>query len=486
MSSRILKFSKTIGFKIAVGYSVLFACSFIGLTIFAYLFLEGTLARQARVMIAGEVEYLQEQYNAGGWAVFDQKVLENDNLRKNNPFFTRAVGGAGRDERIFLPQYWKDFDLASLGKMPVPTPGQWISIPDRTRTYALELYTAKQADGGLFQVGISTQDRLAILGRYRESFFLVSIPLLLLAAGGGAFFSRRTLRPLRNLIDTVASIEAGEMNARVSSSRTGDELDELGELFNRMLQKINQLIEGMRASLDSVAHDLRTPMTRFRNIAEAALQQKNTDTATYREALQECMDESDRILRMLNMLMDISEAEAGTMRLFKQRTELVQLAERIVDMYRYVGEEKGVEIETDFPPRAELVADPERIAQVLANLLDNAVKFSDPGGTVCVSIKLRSDHLQVQVADPGIGIAPEEIHKIWDRLYRGANATHKGLGLGLSMVRAVVRAHMGDVDVSSNPGSGSVFTLRLPLHKQPDIDLDLTPPLASIHPTAPF
>jgi signal transduction histidine kinase len=198
------------------------------------------------------------------------------------------------------------------------------------------------------------------------------------------------------------------------------------------------------------------------------------------------MDESDRILRMLNMLMDISEAEAGTMRLFKQHTELVQLAERIVDMYRYVGEEKGVEIETDFPPRAELEVDPERIGQVLANLLDNAVKFSETGGLVRVSIKIQSDHIQVQVADPGIGIAPEEIPKIWDRLYRGANATHKGLGLGLSVVRAVVRAHAGDVQVASAPGSGSVFTLRLPLHKTSEIDLSSAPPLASIHPTAPF
>ena len=113
--------------------------------------------------------------------------------------------------------------------------------------------------------------------------------------------------------------------------------------------------------------------------------------------------------------------------------------------------------------------DPERIGQVLANLLDNAVKFSDPGGLVRVSIKIRSDHVQVQVADPGIGIAPEEIHKIWDRLYRGPNATQKGLGLGLSVVRAVVRAHMGDVEVTSKPDSGSLFTLRLPLNKQPEI-----------------
>ena len=121
MSSPILKFSKTIGFKIAVGYSVLFACSFIGLTIFAYLFLEGILARQARLMIANEVESLQEQYNAGGWAAFDDRVLENDMLRKNNPFFTRTLRGQKGDEQIFFPHYWKDFDLTLFGKMPPPS-----------------------------------------------------------------------------------------------------------------------------------------------------------------------------------------------------------------------------------------------------------------------------------------------------------------------------------------------------------------------------
>jgi signal transduction histidine kinase len=436
-------------------------------------------------MITGEVESLQEQYNAGGWSAFDSKVLENDNIRKNNPFFIRALKADGRQERIFFPQYWKDFDLSLFETLPTPEPGQWSVIPDRTRTYALELYTASQEGGGLFQVGISSQDRLAVLGRFRESFFLVSVPLILLAAGGGAFLSRRALRPLRHMIDTVAAIEAGQMDARVQPTRTGDELDELGALFNRMLEKINQLIRGMKGSLDSVAHDLRTPMTRFRNIAESALLRESAATL-YREALQECMDESDRILRMLNTLMDISEAEAGTLRLHKKPTDLVQLAERIVDMYRYVGEEKGVQIDTDLPPRAELEIDPERIGQALANLLDNAVKFSVPGGKVQVIAKIHPQDVQLQVLDAGIGIPPEEIQKIWGRLYRGTNAPPKGLGLGLSVVRAVIRAHQGDVEVASTLGAGALFTVRLPLPRPREADLSAAPALSSIHPTAPF
>ncbi len=459
---RMNKFGKTLGFKIAAGYSVLFACSFVLLALFAYLMLEATLERQDRRMIGAEVENLQAQYRAGGWAAFYTTVMENDRFRKNNPFFIRALPGKEKQDLIYFPQYWTDFDLSALSKVSAQNTGQWVQLPNRKRSYALEILTASQPDGSLFQVGVSTEDRLAILARYKESFLVVSIPLILLAAGGGALLSQRAIEPLRNLIVTVASIEAGKMDARVNVAHNGDELDELGGLFNRMIEKINQLIQGMKGSLDSVAHDLRTPMTRFRNIAETALQQENMHG--YQEALQECMDESDRILRMLHMLMDISEAEAGTMRLRVQPVDLVQSAAEIVDMYRYVGEEKGVQIQTDFPAQARLEADADRICQVMANLLDNAVKFTAPGGKVQVSINTVQDMVQVQVSDSGVGIQPEEIHKIWDRLYRGTQGSQKGLGLGLSLVSAVVHAHKGDIRLSSTPGSGSVFTVLLPIH----------------------
>ncbi len=466
---RILKPVRTIGFKIAAGYSLLFAFSFVGLTVFAYLFLETTLARQDRRMIAGEVESLQEQYRTGGWEAFYRRVTEIDSYRKNNPFFTRSLKRDGSDSLIFLPQYWKDFDLASLEKMDGQTPGKWIRLPNRTQTYTLEIFTAAHPDGSLFQVGISTEDRLSDLQRYKESFLVISIPLILLAAGGGALLSRRALLPLRNLILTMESIESGKMDARVTETFTGDELDELGRLFNRMIGKINKLIQGMKGSLDSVAHDLRTPMTRFRNLAESALQKDHT-AAAYREALQECLDESDRILRMLHMLMDISEAEAGTLRLRIQELNLVQLAREIVDMYGYVAEERDIRIRTDFPGEALLVADADRISQVIANLLDNAVKFTDPGGEVGVCIKNLPGRVQIEVSDSGIGIPPEEILKIWGRLYRGGSDAHKGLGLGLSVVSAVVHAHMGQVQVSSAPGSGSIFTVELPVYEHPRLE----------------
>jgi signal transduction histidine kinase len=332
----------------------------------------------------------------------------------------------------------------------------------------LEILTTSQPDGSLFQVGISTEDRLLVLGRFREALVTVAIPLILLAVAGGAVLSTRVLLPLRNLIGTIASIESGKMDARVPNTQTGDELEELGSLFNSMIEKINQLIRAMRGSLDSVAHDLRTPMTRFRNNAEKALQTDVSGSACH-EALQDCVEESDRILKMLAMLMDISEAETGTMRLLLCSVDLVPLTEGVTDMYRYVADEKGIGIETDFPEEARLNADADRISQVVANLLDNAVKFTPEGGAVGVSIRKLGQTVIVSVTDSGIGIDPGEIHRIWDRLYRGARSSHKGLGLGLSLVKAVVNAHHGDMRVSSTPGAGSTFEIHLPAASIPPI-----------------
>jgi signal transduction histidine kinase len=455
------QFEKTIGFKIAAGYAALFFLSYLLLAVVAYLAVGATLARQDREKVLGEMEGLSGQYESGGRQALQDTVVDNNRHRKNNPFFTRLLAAGDRHDLVFFPHHWEEFDLEALREMLNPRPEVWFRLPNRSRTFDLEIMTARLSDGALFQVGISTQDRLAVLGRLRGVFVTVCGALILLAVAGGALLSRRVLMPLRNLINTVSAIESGRLDARVADSQTGDELAELGSLFNRMIEKINQLIRAMRGALDSVAHDLRTPMTRFRNNAERALQADAPATAC-REALQDCVEESDRILRMLGMLMDISEAETGTMRLVLKPVALSPLAETVVDMYRYVAEEKRIRLETGFCDSAYIEADADRVSQIMANLLDNAVKFTPEDGVIRVGIEKVADTVVVRVADSGIGILPEEIDRIWDRLYRGARSTHRGLGLGLSLVKAVLHAHQGEIRVSSTPGAGSVFEIRLP------------------------
>ena len=312
------------------------------------------------------------------------------------------------------------------------------------------------------QVGKTSEVRERMLNHFRETFALVMFPLILLGFIGGMIVSRRALGPIRHLIKTVRSINAGKMDARVLRPQTGDELDELVMLFNGMLTKIESLINGMKDSLDNVAHDLRTPMARLRGIAEMALQSDQGED-NLRDALADSLEESERILTMLNALMDISEAETGAMKLDLRPINAASLIEGVVDVYRYVAEDKGIDVQTEVPNALFLVGDPMRLGQVLGNLLDNAIKYTPKGGRVDIEAHQSQKGIVILVRDTGIGINPEERPRIWDRLYRGDQSrSQRGLGLGLSLVKAIVQAHNGEVEALSGPGRGSTFRITFP------------------------
>jgi len=238
-------------------------------------------------------------------------------------------------------------------------------------------------------------------------------------------------------------------------------VDELSGLFNAMLARITTLIDGMRNALDHVAHDLRTPMTRLRVTAESAL--ATNDPARHREALSDCLEESDRVLSMLTTLMDISEAETGTMRLNRSQVDLAGLVAEVTAVYEDTAEAAGVTLTATAPAGLSISVDRDRLRQALANLVDNAIKYTPAGGRVEVDATRFEGSVTIGVRDTGGGIAEHEMPRIWDRLYRGDQSrTTRGLGLGLSLVRASVEAQGGTVAVTSQPGHGSTFTITLP------------------------
>lgn len=379
--------------------------------------------------------------------------------------FVRVVDAQGNVRFESNPEIWDEFRSASRSASII---GIWQYVPSTKDRDVFELATAALPGGFLLQAGKETQDRKEILERYRDTIIGVTSGMILIGLAGGAWLAFRALRPVRDITAATQSIVAtGNINARVPESGRGDELDDLTKLFNQMLARIASLITGMRDALDNVAHDLRTPLTRLRGVAEMALRD-NLVSEQERDALASCIEESDRMLALLNSLMDIAEAENGAMRLHLESVDVSSLIHESVDLYEFIAEEKNISIAVECPPEVRFTGDRARMRQVIANLLDNAIKYTGLSGHVWINASQRDAEVSISVRDDGCGILPEEKPRIWDRLHRGDHSrSQPGLGLGLSLVRAIVEAHRGRVDVQAAPGQGSVFTVYFPIIPTP-------------------
>jgi signal transduction histidine kinase len=327
------------------------------------------------------------------------------------------------------------------------------------------------------EVDVSEVDVARLLGHVRNGLVVAWLIALVAGALGCFYLVRRALAPVRQLRDTTLRVIAsGDLDARVPRGRRSGELDELARLFNEMLERQARLVTGMRRALDDVGHDLRTPLTRIRTGAEVALKDEAASAPVLREALADAIEECERTLAMLGVLLDVSEAESGVMQLRREPVDLAQIAREAVDLYEHVGADRGVRLVTHLGEAAVIEADRERLRRVVSNLVDNALKYTNPGGQVEVSVGLDDVDATLTVHDTGVGIDERERPQIFQRLYRGDRSrSTRGLGLGLSFVKAIVDAHGGRVEVQSALGSGSTFTVTLPRRRRPLSDDERAP-----------
>jgi signal transduction histidine kinase len=453
----------TLSFRLTLWYFGLFTLSAAILFGTAYMLLAVTLQQKDREAIQFELHEYASEYQRGGLDAVEKEIaLQQDHAGKV-VFFVRVADPENSTLLPSIPSKWNRFELTQLEKSKVSLDKQWIHVPAKGEEEGLEITSSRLPDGNLIQVGLNSEVREEVLEHFRNLLAVMMLPIVAIGLGGGIFFVRRAVRPIRDLRQTLQAIlTTGKLTARAPVTDRGDELDELSTLFNSMLDRIGGLITGLQGALDNVAHDLRTPMTRLQNMAETALAADQPEELL-RAALATCVEESERILTMLNTLMDISEAETGTMRLDLAQVNVHDLMRQVVELYEYVAEEKAITIVSTVPLDVTITADRNRLLQILANLLDNAIKYTPPGGQVAITAAQNHQHVHISVVDTGVGIPSEDLPKIWDRLYRGDQSrSQRGLGLGLSLVKAIVQAHHGEVAVSSQLGQGTQFLLTLP------------------------
>jgi signal transduction histidine kinase len=304
------------------------------------------------------------------------------------------------------------------------------------------------------------------LAELREGFrHYLGTPLvviILLSAGVGWFMAKRALSGVEEVTRAAVDITNGALERRVPVTGRRDEIDLLAETFNTMVDRIQNLINQMHEITDNIAHDLRSPITRMRGIAEMAITTRSSDkeqTAMAGTIIEEC----DRLLGMINAMLDISEAESGLMKLNEQHVDLVDLLRDVCDLYQPLAEGRNIRIDIEAPESTLVLGDLKKLQRVFSNLVDNALKYTPTGGSVNIGVKETAKDVIVIVKDTGDGIPEEDLKHIFERFFRGEKSrSTPGNGLGLSLAQAFVLIHGGAITATSTPKRGSQLTVILP------------------------
>lgn len=457
--ARLGKVFRTTAFKLSLAYLVLFAVlASLGLGYVAWN-ARRVLDDQIASTIDAEINGLSEQYTAGGL----RRLIAVVERRAKEPGASLYLVTTPAGEHI----------VGNVSRIPagiLARPGQYEgfygrgSEADQAEHRAIvRVFTLP--GGFRLLVGRDTEERDRLRAAIGNTFGSSLVLVVLLGVLGGWFVAGRVLKRVDDMTETTRTIMAGDLDGRLRVAGTGDELDRLAQNLNLMLERIGELMRGMKEVSDNIAHDLKTPLTRLRNRADEALRTAETPD-DLRAAIEGVIEDSDGLIRVFNALLTIARLEAGSARETFRSFDVGEVAREVAELYEPLAEEKGLSLTVRTEPGLRFDGNRELVGQALANLIDNAIKYgarSEEAGPqdIAVGAARTEGMIRLRVADRGPGIPAGERHRVLDRFVRlDAARSRPGFGLGLSLVNAVARLHGGRFDLADNaPGLAAELSL---------------------------
>jgi heavy metal sensor kinase len=469
-----LRFRHTLSFRLTLWYGGIFTfSSFVAFLLF-YLLITAVIRERTDQDLSEQVEKFARLLSTGGIEAIKRVAIVEAQAAGERKIFFRLLSRRGE---VFLSSnmsYWRDIGVERNAISRVlARPGllfETITIPGRKQQ--VRIVYGMIGPGVILQLGQSMENYTRFIEAFKKIFVATMAFLVLLAVLIGWFMARQALAGLGEVTRTAQRISAGgTLQERVPVKPTGDEIDRLAMMFNQMLNRIEALMRGIKEMSDNIAHDLKSPVTRIRGLAEITL---TTETALddYKNMAANTVEECDRLLDMINVMLVISRAEAGVERLHYEELDMAEVVRDACALFQPLAEDRGIAMTCEAPLRCPLRGDVRMIQRMVANLLDNAIKYTESEGKV--HVQLRKDQtgmVTLTVKDTGMGIPAKDLEHIFERFYRAdPSRSQTGTGLGLSLVKAVVTAHGGHIVVDSAVDRGSTFTVSLPYASNKEAD----------------
>lgn len=462
---KLVRLPGTLAFRLTLWYALIFTISSFGAFLVFNLLITSGLRERTDQDLLAEVSELSFHLALKRLDVVELDIVQDAQSRGVDRMFLRVLSPSGKELVSSDMSAWTNVTINrdALRQLTTGTNHVFETLTIPQLKHKVRVLYGIIGPGKIVQIGKSLEDDERFMGAFRERFVIIMAALMFFGALIGWFMARRALLGVEEVTQTAEEISEGAIERRVPLKARGAEVDRLATTFNSMLDRIHALLHGMREMTDNIAHDLRSPITRIRGVAEMALT-SGESMDEYESMAANTIEECDRLLEMIETMLAISELEAGAGSLAMGEVDMAGVVEDACELFQPLAEDKGLTIVTEVATSSRVYGDIQKLQRIVANLLDNAIKYTPTEGTVTVSINGDTDQIFLSVSDTGIGISGEGLANVFERFYRcDPSRSHAGVGLGLSLVMAIARSHGGDVAVTSSPGKGSTFTVSLPM-----------------------